>query len=52
MEKVLVLGGGIGGVESAIALADKGFNVELISDKPNLWIYPISIWIPTGLIEP
>ncbi|RTZ61147.1 MAG: sulfide:quinone reductase [Gammaproteobacteria bacterium] len=52
MEKVLVLGGGIGGVETAIALADKGFDVELISDKDYLWIHPISIWIPTGEISP
>ncbi len=47
MEKVLVLGGGIGGVETAFAHSAKAFDVELISDKDYLYIYPISIWIPT-----
>jgi len=46
-KKVLVLGGGIGGVEASIALRRKGFNVELISDRDYLYVYPISIWIPT-----
>ena len=45
--KVLVLGGGIGGVEAAFALCRKCFDVELISDREYLYIYPISIWIPT-----
>ena len=45
--KVLVLGGGIGGVEAAFALYHKCFDVELISDRDYLYIYPISIWIPT-----
>jgi len=45
--KVLVLGGGIGGVEAAFALCHKCFDVELISDRDYLYIYPISIWIPT-----
>ncbi|AAC06939.1 NAD(P)/FAD-dependent oxidoreductase [Aquifex aeolicus] len=48
MAKVLVLGGGIGGTEAAIALRKEGFEVSLVSDKPYLYIYPISIWIPTG----
>ena len=52
MEKVLVLGGGIGGVETAFAHSAKAFDVELISDKDYLWIYPISIWIPTKEITP
>lgn len=46
-EKVLVLGGGIGGVEAAFSLCHKCFDVELISDRDYLYIYPISIWIPT-----
>ena len=45
--KVLVLGGGIGGVEAAFALCHKCFDVELISERDYLYIYPISIWIPT-----
>ena len=48
MKKVLVLGGGIGGVEAAIALRKEGFDVELVSDRDYVYIYPISIWIPTG----
>ena len=52
MKKVAVLGGGIGGVETAIALKKEGFNVELFSDREYLFVYPISIWIPTGEITP
>jgi sulfide:quinone oxidoreductase len=52
MERVLVLGGGIGGVETAFAHSVKAFDVELISDRDYLWIYPISIWIPTKEITP
>lgn len=50
MKKIAVLGGGIGGVETAIALKKEGFNVELFSDRDYLFIYPVSIWIPTGEI--
>ncbi|WP_457639660.1 NAD(P)/FAD-dependent oxidoreductase, partial [Persephonella sp.] len=50
MKKVLVLGGGIGGVETAISLRKKGFDVELVSDRDFLFVYPVSIWIPTGEI--
>jgi sulfide:quinone oxidoreductase len=54
MERVLILGGGFAGVEAAIQLAKKTrngarlFDVTLISDRDFLYIYPISIWIPTG----
>ena len=51
-ENVIVIGGGIGGVETAFAHSVKEFDVELISDKDYLWIYPISIWIPTKEITP
>ncbi len=47
MKKVIVLGGGIAGVEAAIHLRKYNFEVELISDRDYLYIYPISIWIPT-----
>jgi sulfide:quinone oxidoreductase len=46
-KRVLVIGGGIGGTEAAIALRKKGFFVNLISDREYLYIYPLSIWIPT-----
>ena len=51
MKKVLVLGGGIGGIETAIALRKEGFYVELVSERDFVYIYPISIWIPTGEIN-
>jgi sulfide:quinone oxidoreductase len=47
-KKVLILGGGIAGVEAAIYYRKEGFEVELISERPYLFIYPISIWIPVG----
>lgn len=46
MKQFLVLGGGFAGVEAAIKLRKKGYNVTLISDRDYLFIYPISIWIP------
>lgn len=48
MKKVLVLGGGFAGVESAIYLRKYGFEVTLISERDYLYIYPTSIWVPTG----
>ena len=48
MKKVLILGGGIGGVASAIAFRKKGFEVELVSERDYLFIYPLAIWIPVG----
>ncbi|NPA54241.1 MAG: FAD-dependent oxidoreductase [Aquificae bacterium] len=51
MKKAVVLGGGIGGVEAAISLKKEGFDVELISDRDYVYIYPISIWIPTGEVS-
>ena len=51
MKKVLILGGGIAGVASAIAFRKRGFEVELISDREYLFIYPIAIWIPVGMAK-
>ncbi|NHQ61144.1 FAD-dependent oxidoreductase [Chlorobium sp. BLA1] len=48
MHKVLILGGGIGGVAAAIALRKQGVAVELVSERDYLFIYPLAIWIPTG----
>ena len=48
MKKVLILGGGIGGAASAIAFRKKGFEVELVSERDYLFIYPLAIWIPVG----
>ena len=48
MKKVTVLGGGIAGIEAAIHLRKKNFEVTLVSNRDFVYIYPISIWIPTG----
>ncbi len=45
---VLILGGGFAGLESAIYLRREGFAVTLVSDRDYFFIYPTSIWIPTG----
>lgn len=46
--KIFVLGGGFAGLEAAINLRKKGYQVSLISDRDYLFIYPVSIWIPVG----
>ncbi len=48
MKKVLVLGGGFAGVEAAICLRKQELDVTLVSDRDYFYIYPTSIWIPTG----
>ena len=49
MKKVLILGGGFAGVETAIDLQKtKKFDVTLVSDRDFLFVFPISIWIPTN----
>jgi len=47
-KKVLILGGGFAGVEAAISLRKLGYRTTLISDRDYFYIYPTSIWIPTG----
>ncbi len=50
---VVVLGGGFGGVQAAIALRKQGdFRVTLVSDRDFLYLFPISIWVPTRGIAP
>ncbi len=46
MKSVVILGGGIAGVEAAIYYRKEGFEVELISERSYVFIYPIAIWIP------
>ena len=48
MNEIVVLGGGFAGVEAAIKMRKYGYNVTLVSNRNYLFIYPISIWIPTG----
>ncbi len=51
MKKVLILGGGVGGVASAFAFRKHGFEVELVSERDYLFIYPLAIWIPVGSMQ-
>ncbi|MRJ02298.1 MAG: FAD-dependent oxidoreductase [Epsilonproteobacteria bacterium] len=51
MGKVVVLGGGFAGVEAAIFLRKEGFEVDLISPRPYMYIYPTSIWVPVCKTE-
>lgn len=52
MKKVLILGGGFAGVETAIRLQkSKQFDVTLVSDRDYLFVYPISIWIPVRTLK-
>jgi sulfide:quinone oxidoreductase len=48
MKKVLILGGGFAGLEAAIFLRKYGFEVTMISNRDYLYVYPTSIWVPTG----
>jgi len=47
-KKVLVLGGGFAALESTIWLRKYGFDVTVITNREYMYVYPISIWIPTG----
>ncbi|MDO9257314.1 MAG: FAD-dependent oxidoreductase [Bacteroidales bacterium] len=52
MKKVLILGGGFAGVQTAIELQKKGkFDITLVSDRDYLYLYPISIWVPVHIKE-
>ena len=51
-KKAVVLGGGFAGVQAAIELSKKKiFDVTLVSDRDYLFVYPVSIWIPTGELD-
>jgi len=47
-KKVLILGGGFAGVDTAIYLRKEKYDVTLVSDREYFYIYPTSIWVPTG----
>ena len=51
MKKVLILGGGFAALEAAIWLRKYGFDVDLVTNRDYMYVYPISIWIPTGEYE-
>ncbi len=48
---VLILGGGFAGVEAAIFLRKKGHRVTMISNRDYFYIFPTSIWVPTGEVD-
>ena len=45
---ILIVGGGFAGLEAAIQLRKKKHNVTLVTNRPYMFVYPVSIWIPTG----
>ena len=49
-KNILIIGGGFAGVEAAITLKKKKYDVTLVSNRDYFFVYPISIWIPTGKI--
>jgi len=52
MKRILILGGGFAGVQTAIELKKKGgFDITLVSDRDYLYLFPISIWIPIHMKE-
>ena len=52
MKKVLILGGGFAGIQTAIELQKSNiFDITLVSDRSYLYLYPISIWIPVHIKE-
>ncbi len=52
MKKVLILGGGFAGLQTAIELQKKKiFDITLVSERDYLYLYPVSIWIPVHIKE-
>lgn len=52
MKKVLILGGGFAGIQTAIQLQKSGkVEVTLVSDRDFLYLYPISIWVPVRTMD-
>ncbi len=47
-QHIVVAGGGFAGVEAAIALRKKHYQVTLVSNRDFFFMYPTSIWIPLG----
>jgi 2-polyprenyl-6-methoxyphenol hydroxylase-like FAD-dependent oxidoreductase len=51
MEKILVIGGGIGGLTAAIALQRKGIDVQVYESAPELKPVGAGIWVPTNAMR-
>ena len=50
-KKIVVAGGGFAGLQAAIELRKKKHKVILVSNREYMFVYPISIWIPTNKIS-
>lgn len=46
--QIIVLGGGISGISTALVLQSLGFNVSLVADRPQTSGEPVTSEIPTG----
>jgi|TARA_R110002033_G_scaffold131586_1_gene171725 sulfide:quinone oxidoreductase len=51
MKKILILGGGFAGIDTAAHLKKMNYDVTLVSGRDYFYIYPTSIWIPTHEIQ-
>jgi sulfide:quinone oxidoreductase len=52
MKKILILGGGFAGLQTALELQKRNiFDITLVSDREYLYLYPISIWVPVHIKE-
>jgi 2-polyprenyl-6-methoxyphenol hydroxylase-like FAD-dependent oxidoreductase len=51
VSKVLVVGGGIGGLTAAVALRQQGIAVDLIEIKPDLSVYGVGIMQPNNTLR-
>ena len=49
--KILIIGGGIGGLTSAIALRAKGFDVEVIERDPDWSVYGVGIFQQSNVVR-
>ncbi len=48
---VLIIGGGIGGLTAAIALRQRGFNVDLLEKNPSMTVYGVGIIQQSNVIR-
>lgn len=51
MNKILIIGGGIGGLTAAIALRQQGFDVSVFEAAPELKPIGKGIWVPTNAMQ-
>jgi 2-polyprenyl-6-methoxyphenol hydroxylase-like FAD-dependent oxidoreductase len=51
VSKVLVVGGGIGGLTAAVALRRQGIAIDLIEIKPDLSVYGVGIIQPNNTLR-